>query len=376
MNCGFIIVIFFTKDGCGFGNKAEYIIFAGECTPLTCKQLSINAKSPFLFLVPDAGTRHLPTPPGGARCRIRKLQNLLRHPALRLPGVHHDQCGARIRDRQIPLAILHGRLLHRHGHGRAAVDTHRPLLRLRTASARTLDQRRGVEGKPAAEPFRRADLGRHPLHDARSPQSQEKLDLQKEYDVRAIQINFADDKIDIPVPGEIKGTKTQPRYIEERDLVTRWKLEGSVDGITYEVIEDKKDAVTDLPHDLIVREEGIKVRYLKLTVYEVPYGQKPCISGLRVFGTGAGEKPGKAEFTVKRSKDGLDMFVTAKAENAIGYNILWGHKEDKLYHSYLVYGNEVDAKRIGALVKDKNYYVRVDTFNEGGITEGDSIKTI
>lgn len=70
------------------------------------------------------------------------------------------------------------------------------------------------------------------------------------------------------------------------------------------------------------------------------------------------------------------MFVTAKAENAIGYNILWGHKEDKLYHSYLVYGNEVDAKRIGALVKDKNYYVRVDTFNEGGITEGDSIKTI
>ena len=32
------------------------------------------------------------------------------------------------------------------------------------------------------------------------------------------------------------------------------------------------------------------------------------------------------------------------------------------------------AKRIGALVKDKNYYVRVDTFNEGGITEGDSIK--
>lgn len=42
------------------------------------------------------------------------------------------------------------------------------------------------------------------------------LDLGKVYDVRAVQINFADDKIDIPVPGEIKGTKTQPRYIEEK----------------------------------------------------------------------------------------------------------------------------------------------------------------
>lgn len=94
------------------------------------------------------------------------------------------------------------------------------------------------------------------------------LDLGKVYDVRAVQINFADDKIDIPVPGEIKGTKTQPRYIEEKDYVTRWKLEGSMDGITYEVLEDKSGAVTDLPHDFIVKEQGIKVRYIKLTIYE------------------------------------------------------------------------------------------------------------
>lgn len=62
-----------------------------------------------------------------------------------------------------------------------------------------------------------------------------------------------------------------------------------MDGITYEVLEDKSGAVTDLPHDFIVKEQGIKVRYIKLTIYEVPYQQKPCISGLRVFGTGDGE---------------------------------------------------------------------------------------
>ena len=126
----------------------------------------------------------------------------------------------------------------------------------------------------------------------------------------------------------------------------------------------------------IVKEQGIKVRYIKLTIYEVPYQQKPCISGLRVFGTGDGEKPQNAEFTVARSENGLDMTVSAKAEQATGYNILWGHKKDKLYHSYLVYGEELKEKRIGALIKDKNYYVRVDTFNENGITEGNTVKMV
>ncbi len=70
------------------------------------------------------------------------------------------------------------------------------------------------------------------------------------------------------------------------------------------------------------------------------------------------------------------MTVSAKAEQATGYNILWGHKKDKLYHSYLVYGEELKEKRIGALIKDKNYYVRVDTFNENGITEGNTVKMV
>lgn len=66
-------------------------------------------------------------------------------------------------------------------------------------------------------------------------------------------------------------------------------------------------------------------------------------------------------------------------KDAIGYNILWGHQEDKLYHSYQIYRdandvkNQKDAmieKRIGALVKEHNYFVRVDSYNENGITKG------
>ena len=191
------------------------------------------------------------------------------------------------------------------------------------------------------------------------------MDLGKAYDVHAVQINFADDRIEIPVPGEIRGT-VQARYIEEADLKTRWILEGSKDGENYFVIEDKSEAETELCHDLVLREEGIEVRYLKLTVISVPYGQQPCISGLRVFGIGDGEKPSVPEFTAIRENE-LDMCVKIKGSGALGYNILWGHEPEKLYHSYMVFKDE---QRIGALVKGEKYYVRVDAFNESGITEG------
>ena len=191
------------------------------------------------------------------------------------------------------------------------------------------------------------------------------LDLENLYDVYAIQVNFADDKLDLPAPGEMKG-KTMPRIIEEREMYTRWILEGSEDGKRYFVIEDKAEAKTDLPHDLIVREHGIRVRYLRLTILETPYHQNPCISGYRVFGIGNGAKPETPKFTAQRIGD-LDMEIQISETNAIGYNILWGHKPEKLYHSYLTFGTK---QKIGALVKDTNYYVRVDAFNENGISKG------
>ena len=198
------------------------------------------------------------------------------------------------------------------------------------------------------------------------------MDLGKAMDVRAIQINFADDKIDIEPPKPLVGNMTGKRYIEERNLITRWKLEGSLDGDNYFMIEDKSDAKTDLPHDMVVREDGIQVRYLKLTVLAVPYDQPAAISGLRVFGIGDGEKPAVPTFTAERLDD-LDMKVAITSDDAdvTGYNILWGHAEDKLYHSYMIFGKK--EQKIGALIKGTDYFVRVDAFNENGITEGEVI---
>lgn len=195
------------------------------------------------------------------------------------------------------------------------------------------------------------------------------IDLGKEMDVRAVQINFADDDIAIPVPGEIRGT-TQARYIEETELITQYLLEGSVDGENFFVMEDKTNVTTDLSHDFLYWEDGIGVRYIRLSHMSVPYEQNPCISGLRVFGNSQGPTPAQASYQIHRTS-GIDMEIEVdemKQEGAsMGYNILWGHEENKLYHSYLTYDRK---KRIGALIEGQSYYVRVDTFNECGITEG------
>ena len=193
------------------------------------------------------------------------------------------------------------------------------------------------------------------------------LDLGKVYRIHAVQLNFADDKLDIACPGEIRPG-SQARYIEEAELVTQWKLEGSHDGENWFVIEDKSEAKSDLSHDLILREEGFDARYLRLSNMAVPYGQNPCVSGLRVFGLGEGDKPAQARFYAERIED-LDMLVSvADQEDALGWNILFGSSPEKLYHSYMVFAP--GPRRIGALIKGRDYYVRVDAFNESGITEG------
>jgi len=199
------------------------------------------------------------------------------------------------------------------------------------------------------------------------------VDMGKEYDVRAIQINFADDGLFLSLPdgAELNGTLHQERWIDETLQPTRWKLEGSLDEENYFIIEDKSDVETDLPHDLVVKENGIKARYVKLTVFSLPYGQTACVSGIRVFGLGNGNAPTKAKGVKVDRVGDFDMDVSWEG-NGTGYVVEWGHAPDKLYHSYQVFEQSV---RIGGLIKGQDtYYVRVDSFNDNGITEGDVIK--
>ena len=160
--------------------------------------------------------------------------------------------------------------------------------------------------------------------------------------------------------------KQFPTWIDETAQPTRWLLEGSLDGKSWFAVEDKSEADTDLPHDLVVREDGISARFLRLTVISLPYGQAACVSGLRVFGKGHSTKPAAAFDVKAQIVDGLNCEISWKG-TATGYNVLWGYAPDKLYHSYLIYSDHVN---IGALVRGQSLFIRVDSFNDSGITEG------
>lgn len=202
------------------------------------------------------------------------------------------------------------------------------------------------------------------------------VDLGSVMRINAVQINFADDQIDRDIPGKVRQTSSgMARFIDGSKMVTRWKLETSRDGRSFSVLEDKSAAQTNLPHDLVVREEGIQARYVRLTALELPYGQAACASGLRVFGKADIPAPAIPEFDIHRD-DPLDMSVTVHSANAApspsvgtadGYVISWGNAPDELYHSFLTFKAE---QRITSLVEGQSYFVRVDAFNAGGITHG------
>lgn len=193
--------------------------------------------------------------------------------------------------------------------------------------------------------------------------------------VNAVQINFADDMGLVPcLPqgAKLAGETGGERYIEERRFQTRWLLEASEDGGKWFIVEDKREAETDLPHDLVIIREGVTARYIRLTVTATPYDVPACISGLRVFGKGKGSAPAQtARVQALRSENRLSMQVGWQGD-AVGYEVLWGHRPDKLYHSYRVFDRtQLEVRAL--MTNTRRYYVRVDAFNENGITEGEVV---
>lgn len=204
------------------------------------------------------------------------------------------------------------------------------------------------------------------------------LDLGEEYEVGAVQINFAD--VDVGVKHVEKKLRsdiiTNNRWIDlDQQRRTRWILEASKDGESWFMLVDKSQTETDLSHDYIELEEGTVFRYLRLTAKELPYEQKFAVSGLRVFGKGNSAAPQAVSSIHTERLDGMTGKVSWNAvPDAQGYNVRFGISPEKLYLSHQVYGaNEV---LLTALNQGMDYYICVDSFGEGGIQEGPIVELL
>ena len=197
------------------------------------------------------------------------------------------------------------------------------------------------------------------------------VDLGKCEDVRAIQVNFADEALSPEFPPEEYGSDRGDRRIELEPQISNYTLETSTDGEHWTVLET---VARECSNGYYEYPEGISARFLRVVGGKLPYGQVMRISGLRIFGNGSGEKCEAAQAKAEMVGD-LEAVISWKPiENAQGCNVRYGTHPDKLYMSWLVYG--ADAVKLTTLIKGQEYYVCVDSFNENGITPGEMIKVV
>ncbi|MEO6538761.1 MAG: family 43 glycosylhydrolase [Ferruginibacter sp.] len=173
--------------------------------------------------------------------------------------------------------------------------------------------------------------------------------------VNAVQINYADQDV------EFLGKQT--------NIYHQYKLYYSVDGKKWNMLIDKSQNKTDVPHDYVELQKPVRARYIKLQNVHMPTG-KFAISGLRVFGKGSGAKPGivKQLVVLRTEKDKRSAWLKwSPDENAWAWNIYFGTDPDKLYNCIMVH--DVNEYWFKAMDSQKAYYFSIEAINENGISE-------
>lgn len=171
--------------------------------------------------------------------------------------------------------------------------------------------------------------------------------------VNAIQVNYADQD------AEFLG--------KQLDIYHQYKLWSSIDGKKWQVLVDKSANKKDVPHDYIELQKPVQARFIRLENIHMPTG-KFAISGLRVFGKGAGAAPEKVkEFIVLRTeKDKRSAMIKwSPVNNAYAYNIYYGTDPKKLYNCIMVHdANEYYFKGMDSKM---TYYFTIQPVNENGV---------
>lgn len=182
--------------------------------------------------------------------------------------------------------------------------------------------------------------------------------------VNAIQINYADQDVD------------KDRLGKFTDQYHQYKLYYSADGKKWNILVDKSNNKTDVPHDYVELNKPVQARFIKLENIHMPTG-KFAISGLRVFGKGNGQPPPMVkDFIVLRTeKDKRSAFIKWQpVDNAYAYNIYYGTAPDKLYSTIMVHSN--NEYWMKAMDSQKPYYYSIEAINENGISERTPVRKV
>ena len=170
-----------------------------------------------------------------------------------------------------------------------------------------------------------------------------------------MQVNFTDYHSGLFGPG--------PR------VYTQFRILHSTDGTNWTVAADLGKERRDRPNAYIELPMPVRARYVR---YEHGHVGSPnlAISDWRVFGIGGGDLPPTPEqLQVRRDEDRRNAFITWESvPGAVGYNIRWGLRPDKLYQTYQTFADEPAKLELRALTVSQKYSFAIESFNERGVS--------
>ena len=182
------------------------------------------------------------------------------------------------------------------------------------------------------------------------------VDLGREFDVKAVQVNYADYKSGL--------------YGTDSTVVTRFRLRASLDGRRWTTVADLSRERRDRPNAYIELVSPTRARYVRYEHVHVAAANL-AISDLRVFGNGAGPRPATpTSLAARRDRDERNAIITWEpVAGAVGYNVRWGIAPSKLYLTYQWFADRGTTLELRALTVGQAYWAAIEAFDENGVSQ-------
>jgi hypothetical protein len=199
------------------------------------------------------------------------------------------------------------------------------------------------------------------LASSKNPGENLTVDLGAAKSVRAVQVNYTDYK--------------SGRFADAPDIYTEFELQHSVDGQTWQPLARPDGLRRDRPNAYIELPQPVRTRFVRFVHGHIG-GANLAISDLRVFGNADGRAPSQPSAVVgRRHQDQRDATIRwAKVPGAVGYNIRFGIRPDRLTLTHQLWADELGSgatlqKELRSLNVGVPYYVAVEAFNESGVSK-------
>lgn len=187
------------------------------------------------------------------------------------------------------------------------------------------------------------------------------LDLGGAKLVRAVQVNFADYK--------------SGRFGDAPDIFTEFELQHSLDGRNWRSLAKTEGARRDRPNAYLELARPVRTRFIRYVHGHIG-GAHLAISDLRVFGNADGRAPpAPTGVAGQRHSDQRDATIRWKpAAGAVGYNIRFGIRPNRLTQTYQLWADELGSggtleKELRSLNAGVPYWVALEAFNETGVSK-------